>query len=58
MKHYRILSSDNEDKLASDVEVALNDGWEIGGNFQTVRVVDRITFYQPIIKTRAMRKGV
>ena len=59
MKHYRILSNKKVDDLATEVQIAINDGWEIAG---AIFIYDssfdaRPLFNQPIIKTTTDRPG-
>jgi len=53
MKNYKILTAKNVDKLAEDVTIALNDGWElVGGVFIGKSNFDEgQRFNQAIIKT-------
>ena len=57
MKHYRILTAGDPDELAADVEVAINDGWELTGLMTEYidQMYGKQTFAQPIIKTSASR---
>ena len=60
MKNYRILSNKLVDDLASEVQIAINDGWEMVGPvfIYESRFDGRPMFNQPIIKITADRPSV
>ena len=64
MKNYKILSAKNVDKLAEDVTMALNDGWElVGGVFLSESISEsafdeKQRFNQAIIKTMVDRPSM
>ena len=55
MKNYRILTNKKVDDLAAEVEIAINDGWEIAGRVFMYKSDFGLMFNQPIIKTTTDR---